>query len=302
MPLEQEIKKILDKTPFGLTEREIALRMDISEKTASRIMERMNAEKKIKKTKAGRAYFYSGLKYVLLTLFFFSFSVNAQEMSSASYNMSSVLDTAGGRIQSASFTAHGSTGQVSDQTQSISYNLCAGFLCNVLEFILNAKITFLLEFNISGNQNDTAFVDNFTAFKQYRPSDLINYYTCVQDSNISGSPTFGIIFAGSLLNYINLSSGNSFAMRVSQEIPGNKFILPITKGNCTVFNPRMAQIAQFGAVLQPFSAINEAIGVVELALQYPNIDIAGDFDRTGSFKLVIEKNDTNENQIIVRPV
>ena len=163
-------------------------------------------------------------------------------------------------------------------------------------------MTFLLEFNLSGSSNDVAFVDNETASnKQYRAAMIQNYFSCVHDVSLSQSPAFGIIFAGSKLNYINLTTGNSFALRVSQDIPGNEFIVPITQNNCTTLTDGIGEINKFGTIFSPFVALSEAINAIELALGYPNIDIAGDFDRTGSFTLVIEKNDTNENQIIVKP-
>ena len=91
-------------------------------------------------------------------------------------------------------------------------------------------------------------------------------------------------------------------MRVSQDIPGNEFIIPVTQNNCTIFNAKMPQIAQFGTLLQPFLLVNEAVNAIELSLNYPAIDIAGIVDKTGSFKINIEKNETNGNQIIIKPV
>lgn len=229
-------------------------------------------------------------------------AASAQNLTSTTYNLDTVMDVSGNKTLSANYIVYTSMGQVSGITTSPSYSMCAGFLCHFIEYIISAKITFLLELNISGSENDTAFVDNFTQYKQYKSADLINYYTCIQDVNISGAPTFGIIFAGSSLNYINLSAGNSFVLRVSQGIPGNELILPITKSNCTIFNTRISQITQFGTVMQPFVLLDEIINAIELVLSYPNIDIAGSFDRTGSFSISIEKNETDEGQIIIRPV
>ncbi len=304
MGLEIVLKKMLEKSPFGLSASEISSRAKINEKTASRLLDRMASQKKVKRTKAGSNVFYSSIKYsifIILVISFFGIS-HAQEMNSSSYALKTVLDSAGSRIQSTNYNVYGSVGQVSGPAASITYDLCAGFLCNFIEFITNPKVSFLLEFNISGNANDAVFVDNFTALNQYRPSSLVNYYTCLQDSSIANTPTFGIIFAGVSLNYINISSGNSYVMRVSQDIPGNEFILPVTQNNCTVISAKMPQISQFGKALQPFVLVSEVVNAIELSLNYPAIDIAGDFDRTGSFTLNIEKNQTNENQIIIKPV
>ena len=245
--------------------------------------------------------YFVGSKFVLLVISITGIS-NAQQMNSTSYQLQTVLDSAGARVLSTNYIAYGSVGQISDITTSISDDLCAGFLCNFIEFITNTKVSFLLHFNISGNANDVVFVDNFTALNQYRPSSLVNYYACLQDSSIPNTPTFGIIFAGTSLNYINVSSGNSYSMKVSQDLPGNEFIIPVTQNNCTVFNAKMPQIFQFGKLLQPFVLIEEAVDAIELSLSYPAIDITGIVDRTGSFKITIEKNETNENQIIIKPV
>ncbi len=243
-------------------------------------------------------------KYSVIIIFIFSVfgTAGAQEMNSSSYKLQTVLDSAGSKVQGTNYIVYGSVGQISGLTASISYDLCAGFLCNFIEFITNPRVSFLLEFNISGNANDVVFVDNFTSLKQYRASSIVNYYACLQDASISNTPTFGIVFAGISLNYINASAGNSYVMKMSQDIPGNEFVLPVTQNNCTVFNARMPQISQFGKVLQPFVLVNEIINAIELSLSYPAIDVAGDIDRTGSFTLNIEKNQSNENQIIIKPV
>ena len=47
--------------------------------------------------------------------------------------------------------------------------------------------------------------------------------------------------------------------------------------------------------------VNDVANAVELALNYKAFQIAGSFDRSGHFKLVIEKNQTNDNQIIIHP-
>ena len=144
-----------------------------------------------------------------------------------------------------------------------------------------------------------------TALAQYRSFQISNYYACLHDTVLSNSPVFGIVFAGSSINYINLSSnttaGNSFSLRLSQDVPGNEFIIPVTHTNCTVINTKLPEIEQTGTLLNPFVVLNEAVNAVELILGYPNIDISGSFDRSGAFTLVVEKNDTNENQIIVKP-
>ena len=302
MKSENEIKKILDSCKFGLTKDEVASKAGINEANAARMLDNLAERGSIKKTKAGKNVFYKSL-LVLIPFFFLMSVANAQQLNSTSFNMrAQVVDSGGGMIFGSNYRLSASIGQISNSSSSVSFNLCAGFLCNFLELVTAGKVTFLLEFNISGNANDTGFVDNFTALRQYRPSDIINYYACIHDTSLNSTPTFGMIFAGSQLNYINLSSGNSFIMSLSQDIPGNKLILPVTSGNCTVFNSRISQIQQFGTVLQPFVIAGGTLNAIELALSYSAIDIVGSFDRSGSFAITIEKNATNDNQIIIKPV
>ncbi|MFA4819427.1 MAG: hypothetical protein WC613_00540 [Candidatus Aenigmatarchaeota archaeon] len=304
MTTEQRITDMMEKSSYGLTIEELSSKMCINEKSALLFLDKLVAEKKVKKTQAGSMFFYRKFIVIIpIMMIFLMGMANAQDINSTNFKIIPVLDSAGARAQSNTYVLFGSVGQISGTVTSVSFNLCSGFLCNFIELILYGKITFLMEFNISGNANDTAFVDNYTqTTRQYTKSDLNNYYACLQDVNLTGSPTFGIIYAGSTLNYINISSGNSFVLRLSQDIPGNKFIIPITGTNCTVFNTRTSEIAQYGTLLQPFVLVNEAINAIELALSYPSVQIAGSFDKSGAFGLIFEKNETNENQIIVKPV
>lgn len=311
------VEDALEKSPFGLTTSEIAKKTGMNERTVLLFLEKLAADKKVKKTKSGRAYFYKSLKctklkasfccYVIIFSFIVITTASAQDMNSTTFKVLPVVAGGGGDSQGITFKVSGKLGQpVSGKSNSISFDLCSGFICNFIDIIINSKVTFLLEFSISGSGNDTVFADNETSLGQYRASQLSNYYACLHDANLTNSPIFGIIFAGSSLNYLNISSnvtpGNSFSMRVSQDIPGNEFILPITHNNCTIVNTRLEEIGQFGTILHPFIALAEALNAVELALGYPNIDIVGSFDRTGAFTLVMEKNDTDETQIVIRPV
>lgn len=299
----KQVEKILEGSQFGLTTNEIAKKAGVSEKSASIFLEKLVSEKKARRTKAGSNYFYRSAKYAAVIFAFLIVATShAQEMNSTSFKILPVMAGGGGDSQGVTLKIAGKLGQpISGSASSVSFNLCSGFVCNFIQAIINSKVTFLLEFNISGSGNDTVFAGNETALRQYTASQLSNYYACLHDANLTSSPTFGIIFAGNVLNYINISSGNSYALRVSGDIPGNEFILPITQNNCTVINTRMSEISSSGTIFNPFVALSEAINAVELALGYPNIDIAGSFDRSGAFTLVLEKNDTNEEQIIVKP-
>lgn len=303
--IEDNIKKVLDGSKFGLTKDEIASRIGINEKNAVKFLDKMASQGSVTKTKAGRAVFYKSKIIIVFFLILFMVSeVHSMQLNSTSFNITSeTVNTGGGYTFSNTYATVATIGNVYGLSSSITYNACAGFLCNFLEFVFvtGGKITFLLEFNISGNANDTAFVDNYTTYKLYRSADILNYYACIHDTSLNNSPAFGIIAAGSL-NYINLSSGNSSVLRLSQDIAGNRFIIPITSGNCTIFNTRLSQIRQYGTALQPFVLANDLVNAMELALSYPAIDIMGSFDRSGALTMTIEKNETNSNQIIIRPV
>lgn len=298
----KEAEKVLEKAKFGLTAEEVAKKSGLNEKSAQSMLDKMVAERKAKRTRAGSNYFYR-LAALIIFAFLLSGAAYAQDMNSTNFKAYPVMASAGGDAQGTTLKLAGKVGQpASGQVSSASFSMCAGFVCNFLEIITNAKVTFLLQFNISGPGSDAAFADNETALNQYQNWQINNYYACLHDTGLASSPAFGIIFAGSSLNYVNISSAtNASGLRVSQDIPGNQFIIPITQTNCTVINTRLHEIDASGTVFNPFVVLNEAINAVELALGYPNIDIAGSFDRSGAFTLVIEKNDTDENQIIVKP-
>jgi hypothetical protein len=302
MTTNEKIRKILDASPFGLTTKEVALRARVTEKSAELMLDNMAGKREIRKTAVGKSLFYRSLG-IMLFLILIMPTASAQNFSSTNYMITAtVLDSGGGNTTSSlNRTLALTIGQVSGRRSLEDYELCVGFLCSFYDYVAVGRITFMLAFNISGNDNDEAYVDTFTEARDYSPEEIINQYVCLQDTSLPNSPVFGIIFSGSRSNSIKLIPSNSYIMRVSQDIPGNKFILPVTSGNCSVINTRMPQIMQYGTILQPFVIVNEVINAVELALNYRAFDISGTFDRTGNFKLVIEKNETNENQIIIKP-
>jgi hypothetical protein len=299
----ENIVKIIDESPFGLTSREIALQARVREESAGRMLRSLAAKKKIRMTVSGKDIFFRSMKLAIFVLFLVIPASSAQNFSSANYTLTAtILDSAGGNSSTLyNKTILLSVGQVSGRRSLENYEFCSGFLCSFYDYVAIGRVTFMLAFNISGNENDAAYVDTFTDTRDYNPEEIINQYVCMDDTSLSNSPVFGIIFSGSRLNSIKLIQGNSYIMRVSQDIPGNKFIIPVTSGNCSVINTRIPQIIQYGTILQPFVIVNEAINAIELALNYRAFDIAGSFDRTGAFKLIVEKNETNENQIIIKP-
>ena len=143
------------------------------------------------------------------------------------YALTVVVDAAGGPLNSSTTKAVVTSDWISGLANSSSTRVCLGYMC--IEFGPSGKVnrvTFLLDFSINGTSEDTAYVDNRTSPGVYKPKDITNFFTCVEDTSMSGRPVFGIIHAGSKLKYIRLDQGSSFVLRLSQEQSGNKFIIP----------------------------------------------------------------------------
>jgi hypothetical protein len=285
-----------------LTAREVAVRAKITEKSAQLILDEISAKEKAKKTAAGKTFFYRSIKLIALLLILLPVAY-AQNFTSSSFILeATVLDSAGGNATGSNNSIlAASLGQVSGRRSTENFELCAGFLCGFFEAISAGNVAFMLSFNISGTSGDQAFVDSFSDAGIYSAGELLNNYACIQDPTQTGNPVIGIVHSGAYLGYVRAVPSDSYTIKVSQEIPGNRFIIPVTSGGCSILSTRKPQIAQYGTILQPFVIVAEAANAIELALSYNAFDLAGSFDRGGRFKLIIEKNLTNENQIIIRP-
>jgi len=167
--------------------------------------------------------------------------------------------------------------------------------CTTSGAVVENYVTFKMEFNISGNANDQAYVDD-QGVGLYE--NLSKKYTCIQDTSLSNQPTFGIVFGGRSLNYINLTAGDSYSMQVAQYERGNRFILPSTVDNCNVVS-RSTPAAE---ITTPYVEFLGDISTIEMDLSYPTVDISGDYQKSGPVTLVIEKNETDERQIIISSV
>ncbi|MBI2076717.1 MAG: hypothetical protein HYT72_05720 [Candidatus Aenigmarchaeota archaeon] len=162
-------------------------------------------------------------------------------------------------------------------------------------------VSFQLEFNIAGSGSDAAEVDGLgTGF--YRSNDTTNYYGCIQDTSIAGTPTFGLAFSGSELDYINLTSGDSFRIRMSQFQSNNKFIIPVTQNGCDAVRNKMPLIQKHGLLTQPFvTFVTTQKNPIDITLSYSDLDIIGNLSKSGIFTVTLEKNETAQlTQIIVR--
>ncbi|HLC67480.1 MAG TPA: hypothetical protein VJI12_01225 [archaeon] len=299
MKSHDRIRKILDESPYGLTPDEVAKRAGLNEKSAQTMLDDLARDDRAKKTRAGATIFYRSAKLIAVLLFIIPL-VHAQNMTSTSYFLETVLDSAGGAV-SGSSSLIASIGQVSGRRSSDSFELCAGFLCSFYDVINRGRVALMLSFNISGTEGDQAFVDSYQDPGVYNAEELLNYYACVEDPTQTDNPVLGIIHSGTYLGYVKAVPAQSYTIKVSEDIPGNKFIIPVTSGGCTILNTRMPQIAQYGTILQPFVIVAEIANAIELALNYNAFDLTGSFDRGGQFKLIIEKNLTNERQIIIKP-
>lgn len=158
-------------------------------------------------------------------------------------------------------------------------------------------IAFTLEMNINGSASDTAEVDSL-GNGVYTASNISNYYGCIQDSSISQTPAFGIVFSGGTFDYINLSSntteGNSFRIKMSQNLTGNKFIIPVTKTGCSVIKSKFETIRTLGYLPSAFVSFATTKNPLEVSISFPGIDLVGDFSKTGAFKILLEKNETDQ--------
>ncbi|MBI4019080.1 MAG: hypothetical protein HY364_02405 [Candidatus Aenigmarchaeota archaeon] len=159
-------------------------------------------------------------------------------------------------------------------------------------------ITFSIEANLNGNGGDTVSVDGRGA-GFYNPPGLSRRYACIQDTSIAGSPVLAMIYAGDALKYINVTSGSSFVLKMSQFQTGNKFILGVTDGGCGRISDRSPDI-ESGSLAAISDFIATAANNIQIALSYPGIDIVGEFSKAGTFTVTLQKNQTNVTQIIAR--
>lgn len=158
-------------------------------------------------------------------------------------------------------------------------------------------VAFTLELNINGSANDTAEVDSLPA-GFYTAGSITNYYGCVQDTNISSSPAFGLVFSGKSLDYINLTAntteGNSFRVTLSQNLTGNRFVIPATQTGCAVISNRFSDIASLGYMPSAFVKFTEGRNRLEVSLPLHGIDLVGDFSKRGAMRIALEKNETDQ--------
>lgn len=248
--------------------------------------------------------------FVFAFIIILAAAVFAVEMSSSSFKAETATPTASGVVTGSGLIARTAVETFAGKESSSSYIVILGFDFPPLGITLNQTVTFALEFNINGIANDSAEADaqklsGNQTYLMLTPSNLSNFYICMEDTVISGTPTYGIVFSGKALSYINLSRNTtqttSFNLRLSQAQERNRFVLPITTGGCSNVRGKFQLIKIHGFMPQAFVPFFEGQAPIDIILSYPDVDIIGDFVKTGSFKLVLEKNETDTNvEIIAR--
>ncbi|MBI4896075.1 MAG: hypothetical protein HY832_00820 [Candidatus Aenigmarchaeota archaeon] len=163
-------------------------------------------------------------------------------------------------------------------------------------------ITVILELNISGTANDQGYVDT-QGVGFYHKADVTNHYLCVEDASLTNTPTFGLVFSGSNLLSLNLTTTPAYHMELTQYEQDNRFLIAATKGSCTTIRDRMSLIQTFSFLTQPFASFaTQHFYPVQLIVSYPFVDLVGDFDKSGIFTFIVTKNETNQNQLVIEGV
>ena len=159
------------------------------------------------------------------------------------------------------------------------------------------EITFVLDLNISGTQYDEAEVGGLGT-GIYHPEDVNDYYICLYDSDLGIS--YGLVFSGKDLYYMNLSSSDKgYSLGITQYEGENRFIIPVVSGPCSIIRDKMSQIREFGYPVRAFIPVTREENPIEVILEYLDIDIIGNETESGSFGILLEKNETAEQSQII---
>ncbi|MBI5347013.1 MAG: hypothetical protein HZB66_00185 [Candidatus Aenigmarchaeota archaeon] len=148
------------------------------------------------------------------------------------------------------------------------------------------EITFVLELNISGTEDDVFRTSAGTGDAFFISGETTQYYICVEDAAIEKIPVFGIVFSGDDFSTLNISSRK---MQMSQYQAGNMFIMPVTYGGCSAIQRKIDLIKNNRFLTQPYAWFNDNTYPLEISLDYP-VNIRGEESLKGSFILTLEKN------------
>lgn len=234
----------------------------------------------------------------LTLLAFLAVPAHSDIISSSNFTSVIVVDAAPGISNSSSskviFSLEGIVGNATNPSRT--QNLCIGYICVLFGPSGEMFVVFLLDTSVGGASGDQAFVDDAAitpgTSNLFKLNQLSKYYTCVQDSALSGTPVFGVIHAGTKLRYIRVDNPSQYSIRVAQDLPGNRFVVPVTGGGCQGIGSKLP------FSYTPFMPIEGITTAVDLIVRYP-FDLMGDFERSGKFTLVFENLG---DKIAVRPV
>jgi hypothetical protein len=232
------------------------------------------------------------IKEIFLALILVVPAAMAMDANSSDIRAAYVEINGGGTYSNSSdLSLFSSLSTVSGAAKAGNKFLCLGYLCFSLEQInIRPTVTFILGTNATDTER--AAVDEKSA-GFYWPYELNKYFACVEDAGVTNTPTFGIVFSGQQLNYIEIeNTTTNYILRMSQIEEDNKFLLPATVGGCSNIGSKLPMFT-----LSPFVPGAEQANSIEMFLSYPFVDIIGNYQKSGKISVVLEKNNTN--QIIV---
>ena len=149
-------------------------------------------------------------------------------------------------------------------------------------------VTFSMEFSINGAGGDTPDADGSGA-GYYTGATMANYYGCVQDATITGTPAFGIVSGNGRMEVLNISTGNSYKIEMSQKTGGNDLLIAATNNGCSSIQNKFSFIKTLGHLPSAFVGFDDGRKQLEIFLPFSDIDLLGDFSKTGAFKINLEK-------------
>ena len=159
------------------------------------------------------------------------------------------------------------------------------------------NISMELTFNVSG-MNYNAYADGQALNATYNSSNISQYYSCFNNSQ---NFTTGIVFTGSNFGYIDLvNKTDNYTVRLSQQVSGNGFVIPITQGGCDAIDAKLNASPSY--INGPFkSFLPEDAYMFSMFLRYPGVDIVNaSSSEIIRGRFVVQKNETgNVTQIII---
>ncbi len=121
-------------------------------------------------------------------------------------------------------------------------------------------------------------------------------YLCAE-SHSSSRPFFGLIFAGNVLNYVDIDEDESnYRLIMSQDADGNIFVIPATVGGCFVIP---IKLLNFDAVMSSTGAFVPMHSLTKIIVEYAGVDIIGKLAASNRFSITMRKEELGNTAIIV---